>query len=194
LAFDSIRSVRIDLREVAILELIEESRFAEGGVGVVTIRSCGLPKGTYEVAMILACAGLQRFVEELFVETARTLLQPFEPDIPLLRSSFLRWGNPNFENIARLFSRLGMKLELQSTNESLTAKKIDTFVTRRNRAVHGQRYDSFEPNPNPYWASSRASPSEEDTKVGLQNMKRVFEEFADFLSAAVIAACSGKHP
>ena len=94
-------------------------------------------------AIALLSAHLQGFVTDLFQETARHLLTGHVPDVEALIDGANTRGNPNEQNIRRLFASIGFTdvlvgLSWQKVGNKAMRTKLRTFNELRNRIVHGK--------------------------------------------------------
>ena len=93
-------------------------------------------------AIALLSAHLQGFIVDLFEEACRHLLDSRVPDTTVIISAAPTRGNPNTNNINRLFEAIGIPRILSGiswrgmSNESLK-RKLREFNELRNRIVHG---------------------------------------------------------
>lgn len=96
-------------------------------------------------AIVLMSAVLQSFVEDVFLETSKTALAPVNrlTSTAQYEKSYNRNGNPNPDNIERLFLRLGIENVLDGlswrkcTNETVR-RKLNTLNQLRNGIAHGR--------------------------------------------------------
>lgn len=94
-------------------------------------------------AIALLSAHLQGFVTDLFQETARCLLSSHVPDISVLIDSAPLRGNPNEQNITKIFATIGLPdvisgIYWQRLGNSSLRKTLREFNELRNRIVHGK--------------------------------------------------------
>lgn len=93
-------------------------------------------------AIALLSAHLQGFIADLFEEACRHLLDGKVPNVSVVVSTAPTRGNPNTDNINRLFEAIGIQRVLadiswrRMSNESLK-RKLRDFNELRNRIVHG---------------------------------------------------------
>jgi hypothetical protein len=91
----------------------------------------------------LLSAHLQGYISDLYREVAQKIVGKLVEDPALLATTNDLRGNPNEQNITRLFNSLGFPDILSGVtwkgmpNKSLR-KKLATFNTLRNRIVHGK--------------------------------------------------------
>lgn len=94
-------------------------------------------------AIALLSGHLQGFVTDLYAESAEALLTPHVPDVQSVIDSAPTRGNPNEQNINRLFGTIGIADVLDGigwnrmSNASLK-RKLREFNELRNRIVHGK--------------------------------------------------------
>lgn len=89
-------------------------------------------------------AVIQSFVEDVFLEASRRVLTPLGRigDISKYQKSYNRNGNPNPDNMTRLFLRLGIEDVLDGlswrncTNETVR-RKLNHLNQLRNDIAHG---------------------------------------------------------
>jgi hypothetical protein len=94
-------------------------------------------------AVALLSAHLQGFVTDLFQEAARSLLAAHVPDVAVLINAAHLRGNPNEQNIIKLFASIGVPdvisgISWQKCSNSALRKKLRDFNELRNRIVHGK--------------------------------------------------------
>lgn len=182
-----LREINLKLREAGIFEMLNERWHIDNKPGVVEIKNAGLPPGTLEVVLILSCAGLQRFIQELFLESARVVLGLNPTEITKFQKNpSYRVGNPNPKNIANIFITLGVFDIFSPEDGDLLignlASKINDLVNTRNRAVHGSSSDNFDDHDNAFnkiWLS--AMPDKIVTKEEVHEIMLLFEDFASNL-------------
>ncbi len=90
----------------------------------------------------LLSAHLQGYVVDLFNEVARITLNGKVKDISVLTEAANTKGNPNEQNITKLFSSIGYPKILdgvswQRTSNKQVKAKLKTFNELRNKIVHG---------------------------------------------------------
>jgi len=95
-----------------------------------------------KASIALLSAHLQGFVEDLFEEATRKLLNGKVPDIETLVAAATLRGNPTWDNVSRLFATVGFP----SVLDGIRWQKCSTVTVRnrlkglnelRNRIVHG---------------------------------------------------------
>lgn len=130
----------------------------------------------------LLSAHLQGFMVELFEEAAGALLQGRITDLDALKDVAPTRGNPNVQNINRLFAAIGFRdilegLSWQGMSNKTLKAKLRTFNELRNRIAHGK--------------------AEVVRKNQLVNYKKVWESLAKKLDkkiAAKIKRVTGQDP
>ena len=121
-------------------------------------------------AIALLSAHLQGFVTELYEEACDTLLKKHVPSVEALKKASPSRGNPNVDNIKKLFGSIGFGNVIEGIswsrmgNEALK-KKLRDFNELRNRIVHGK--------------------SENVTKSSVINYLNVWTNFAKHLDRKV---------
>jgi len=112
---------------------------------LVTDPGRGRPKEVHALnsgAIALLSAHLQGYIVDVFTEAAQAVLKDRLDDLNAFVSAAPTQGNPNEDNIRKLFRLLGFKDILQDiswqkmSNDSLR-KKLKAFNQLRNRLVHG---------------------------------------------------------
>jgi hypothetical protein len=96
--------------------------------------------------ILMLSALLQGYVEDVFVYASWRLFQKTLKDDETrrrYRTTFYRWGNPNSDNVKRLFFRLGIEdvfdgLTWQKTQPKAIRAKLDEINELRNKIAHGQ--------------------------------------------------------
>ncbi|MBN1771775.1 MAG: hypothetical protein JXB32_10970 [Deltaproteobacteria bacterium] len=96
-----------------------------------------------KAAFAMLSAHLQGFVTDLYKEAARHLLDKRVPDLATVLAAADAPGNPNPQNIIRLFGRIGFSdvlagVSWQKMNNQARRAKLREFIERRNRIVHGR--------------------------------------------------------
>ena len=93
-------------------------------------------------------AVLQAYVEEVFLWSSKRLFKTLRGDEVIKRyeRTYFQWGNPNPENISRLFQRLGIDdvfegLSWKKCPKSTIAKKLQDINKLRNQIAHGNAPD-----------------------------------------------------
>lgn len=94
-------------------------------------------------AIALLSAHLQGYIEDLHEETARKLLEGQVPDLDALIRQAPTRGNPNWDNITRVFSSIGFpdileKVSWQKCSNATLKTRLREFNELRNRIVHGK--------------------------------------------------------
>lgn len=94
-------------------------------------------------AIALLSAHLQGFVVDLFKEAAGRILSSRVPDIGTLIGAAQLRGNPNEQNITKLFAAIGVVdvlagISWQKCSNQDLRKKLRDFNELRNRIVHGK--------------------------------------------------------
>jgi hypothetical protein len=118
----------------------------------------------------LLSAHLQGFVIDLYTEVAKSTLGGKVKDLSALTESANTRGNPNEQNITRLFSSIGYPkildgISWQRMNNKQVKAKLKAFNELRNKIVHGN--------------------SETVTKSTLANYVAVLTSFAERFDAKV---------
>jgi hypothetical protein len=95
-----------------------------------------------KAAIALLSAHLQGYVEDVFEEVGRALLNGRVPQVDALLMQAPKRGNPNWDNISRLFSALGFPaildgLSWQGTSNAALKTRLRQLNELRNRIVHG---------------------------------------------------------
>jgi RiboL-PSP-HEPN len=95
-----------------------------------------------KAAIALLSAHLQGYVEDLFEETARLLLDGKVPDVQALIDQARLRGNPTWDNITRLFGAAGFTdilagISWQRCNHATVKARLRGLNELRNRIVHG---------------------------------------------------------
>lgn len=130
----------------------------------------------------LLSAHLQGFVVDIFTEVATTTLTGKVRDLAAVIGSANTHGNPNEQNINRLFNSIGYPnildgISWQRTNNRRLLAKLKSFNELRNRIVHGR--------------------SETVRKSTLENYLATFTTFADRLDQKLfneVRAVIGSNP
>jgi hypothetical protein len=96
-------------------------------------------------AIALLSAHLQGFLADLYDEVAKATLDGKVKDLSALTNSARMRGNPNEQNITRLFSSIGYSdvldgISWQGLNNNELRKKLRAFNELRNKIVHGSRH------------------------------------------------------
>ena len=94
-------------------------------------------------AIALLSAHLQGFVADLFKEAAGRLLSSHFPNVEALIGAAQLRGNPNEQNITKLFAAIGVLdvlagISWQKCSNQDLRKKLREFNELRNRIVHGK--------------------------------------------------------
>jgi hypothetical protein len=96
-------------------------------------------------AIVLLSAHLQGYIEDLYEESAQTLLGTVVDDVQVLvKQASEGFWNPHAYRIERLFSSLGMPRILndvrwrKATNQSVR-RRLTEYVEVRNRIAHGSQ-------------------------------------------------------
>lgn len=180
----------IDLREVKLLMKIEETLHVEGGVGVINFHRVGLPKGTYEIAQLLAVAGFERFVTNLFLEAARIRLNLNEGEVERYRDNSKRLlANPSPEVIEKCFGYIGIFDVFQTDCEidQRIRSRLGTILTERNRVAHGNAIDRFDVEPAGTWSGSLFTSDPRDRKEAIVELIDFFEGASNRLTSSIHA-------
>lgn len=96
-------------------------------------------------AIVLLCAHLQAFIEEIFTETARSLLRPYLFDVDaLINQALSSFTNPQSYRIDRLFASIGFPTILkevtwQGANNQSVKRRLSRLVELRNSIAHGKQ-------------------------------------------------------
>ena len=96
-----------------------------------------------KAAIALLSAHLQGYVEDVFEEVGRVLLHGRVPQIDALLTQAQRRGNPNWDNITRLFAAIGFAdilnaISWRGVSNATLKKRLRELNELRNRIVHGQ--------------------------------------------------------
>jgi hypothetical protein len=102
--------------------------------GMVLNRSC----------LLMMSALLQAYIEDVFLANSKRLFVTLQGDDVIRRyeSTYFRWGNPNANNIKRLFQRLGIDnvlegLSWQKCSTTTIETKLLDLNELRNKIAHG---------------------------------------------------------
>jgi hypothetical protein len=121
-------------------------RILPGGAGAPIIAN-GQRVGNslLRAATTLVSAALQSEVEKTFRQAVPLTFDHFTPDQVerFTREALDRWGNPNPDNIRRLFFKIGFPdvldgLSWQKCNNTKVIEVLDAVNQVRNRVAHGQ--------------------------------------------------------
>lgn len=173
-AKDALERGGADIRKVAMVIDVLVSDLGQGKPPEV--------RALNSAAIALLSAHLQGFITELYEEACNALLHNHVQDTSAIVSTAQTRGNPNEQNIRRLFGSIGFTNILEKvswkrmSNESLR-KKLREFNELRNRIVHGK--------------------SEAVTKAQVTNYLNVWTNLAKHLDNAVhdeIQRITGKVP
>ncbi len=165
--------LQLDLREAKLLMNIKEALHVEGVAGGARIQSVGLPRGTYEVALLLAVAAFQRFVTDLFLETAKRRLRLSERDFERYRRNTERLlGNPSPSNISKLFGYIGVfdVFDEKSQEDERITSRLGSIVSYRHAVVHGSALDRFDKEPLGTWSNDLYTPDPRDTTAAISEI------------------------
>jgi hypothetical protein len=96
-----------------------------------------------KAAIALLSAHLQGFVNDLYYEAASILLAGRVADIEVLKKSAPTRGNPNNDNINKLFATLGFSdilatISWQRCSNQTLLRRMNDFNVLRNQIVHGR--------------------------------------------------------
>ena len=103
-------------------------------VGSAINRSC----------VVMLSAIIQAFVEDVFIVCSQAVFPHLNgPTLEKYRKSIVQWGNPNPDNIERLFLRIGADkvltgLSWQKCTEGSLRTKLDHLNQLRNGIAHGR--------------------------------------------------------
>jgi len=134
-------------------------------------------------AIVLLCAHLQGYVEDLFSEAARVLLSSTVKNVEvLIEQGMSSFSNPHAYRIDRLFASIGLptitnNLSWQRASNESIKRRLTEYIRTRNGIAHGSQ-DGV-------------------TKQKVVKFKRFVEVFARNFDEAVsneIAAVVGKKP
>lgn len=112
---------------------------------LVTDPGRGRPKEVHALnsgAIALLSAHLQGYIVDVFTEAAQAVLKDRLDDLNAFVSAAPTQGNPNEDNIRKLFRLLGFKdilqdISWQKMGSDSLRKKLKAFNQLRNRLVHG---------------------------------------------------------
>ena len=97
-------------------------------------------------AIILLCAHLEGYIEDIFSETAMILLKDRkEEDINWhIEQSLSSFSNPHADRIDRLFASIGLlritnKLSWQKASNRSIKNRLTSYITLRNKLAHGEQ-------------------------------------------------------
>jgi hypothetical protein len=96
-------------------------------------------------SIVLLCAHLQGYVEELFGEAAEALLGSTVQDVKaLVEEATSRFSNPHAYRIDRLFASIGLPrvtqgLAWQNCENETVKRKLTTYIELRNEIAHGKQ-------------------------------------------------------
>lgn len=133
----------IDLSLNPIDELIEARKELVGQPfgrpRIVNGQTLGVTVQRAEI--VLMSALLQSFLERVFLAASRRVL--LIRNIDAYRDSYKGWGNPNPDNIKRLFLRLGIEdvldgLSWRKCKNATVRQKLEHLNQLRNRVAHGE--------------------------------------------------------
>ncbi len=89
---------------------------------------------------------LQGYVEDVFLFSSKRLFKTLKGDdvIKRYKDTYLRWGNPNVNNIRNLFRRLGIDdvfdgLSWQKCPSKTVFTKLQEINECRNQIAHGKK-------------------------------------------------------
>lgn len=93
--------------------------------------------------VLMLSALLQGHIDHLFYAVARNHFDMSDDEVQTYRAAVGNWGNPNAENIERLFTRLGVIGILKQVNWSKSdgktiAGKLRVLNEQRNKIAHGR--------------------------------------------------------
>lgn len=152
------KKIHIDLREFNLLYAIAERYSIEAGDGMVTFKNAGLPRGTYKIAEVLAVAAFERFIREIFMETASKVLK-IPPNLQEKYASNIsrKFQSPNSEVIKEMFGLIGVfgiyDIESSRFVPSDIKHRLDRILLSRNLTSHGKNSEEFEKElGNATWA------------------------------------------
>ncbi len=96
-----------------------------------------------KAAITLLSAHLQGYVEDVFEEVGRKLLDGRVPELDALLRQAPRRGNPNWDNITRLFAALGFPdildgISWQGMSNGAIKTRLRDLNELRNKIVHGK--------------------------------------------------------
>lgn len=103
-------------------------------------------KSIIEAAVVMLSAALQAFFEDVFLESSiKCFGRPLNSEeMQKYRKTFERWGNPNADNVVRLFGRLAVADVFEGLNANLGGKgtnprtMLDELNSARNCIAHGK--------------------------------------------------------
>ena len=96
-------------------------------------------------AIVLLCSHLQSYIEEVYTEAARFLLQPTVYDIDtLIEQARSHFSNPHHSSIDRLFASIGVPkitgdLSWQRASNKSVKGRLTQYIRLRNRIAHGSQ-------------------------------------------------------
>jgi len=99
----------------------------------------------YRAVIVLLCAQLEAFIEELYSESAHLLLDDYILDTQaLINQALSSFSNPQPYRINRLFATIGFSdiinlVSWQGTNAKSITKKLSDYVELRNAIAHGKK-------------------------------------------------------
>jgi len=128
-------------------------------------------------AIALLSAHLQGFVTDLFQEAARHLLTGHVPDVDALLDAANTRGNPNENNIRRLFASIGFSdvllgVSWQKVGNKAVRTKLRSFNELRNRIVHGKSEKVHKKQVAIYMSVWRNFAGKLDDRVGSEIVKK----------------------
>ena len=132
-------------------ELISVRVAQHGGAKGAPKKQAGVRQGAAvnQSCITMMSALLQGYVEEVFFYASSRLFKTLHGDdvIKRYKDTYYRWGNPNPDNMKRLFRRLGIDnvfdgLSWQKCSTDTITTKLDEINWARNRIAHGQKMDS----------------------------------------------------
>ncbi len=119
-------------------ELIDARRSQWGQIG--TPQTLALNKS----CILILSALLQGYIEEVFFAVSSYMLMHLAgDDLETYKQSIGNWGNPNAQNIDRLFTRIGVtnlidKVTWQRTDGSKIRRRLQLLNEQRNAIAHGK--------------------------------------------------------
>ena len=94
-------------------------------------------------AMVLLCAHLQGYVEDVYTEAATALLAGKVTDIDsLVKQALSSFSNPHADRIVRLFASIGLPnvmsgVSWQKTSNQTVRQRLTDYIRVRNSIAHG---------------------------------------------------------
>jgi hypothetical protein len=123
-----------------------------------------------KAAIALLSGHLQGFITDLYDETAANLLGRHVSSIQILTEAAPRRGNPNGDNIKKLFASLGFSdvladISWQRCSNQTMRTRLKDFNELRNKIVHGTSINITKPQVTGYLSSWHALAQRLDSKL-----------------------------